>query len=535
MSLRFLAAAFLYALTVLAGAGLFFTASTLLARAALHPPLYTLTLLVTGVRFFGIARGVFRYLERLLSHDATFRYLAGLRARVFEALIPRVPGGEGLGGGALQERILGDVARLEPVPVRFVVPLLGSLLVLLLIAPFLGRYHPGLAAWVVGGFLAAGGLFPALAFLGARRARGAKGPLGEALRQRSAELAEGLPELLAYGAADRFLAEIASTARALAEVDRREARALALGEAGADLAAGVALAGLFVAGAQATGSGLPPTLLPGLVLAGFAAFEAVRPLAQSGALLAEAEAAWRRLKRLLAAPVAAPEPGSPRPLPPGYDLALERVWVRYPGAREAALKGASLELPEGSGLLLTGPSGAGKSTVAWVWLRFLLPEAGEARHGGTPIPALAGEDARRRVVYLEPDPHVFPTTPRENLKLTRPDAREEELWEALRAAQLEDRIRALPQGLDTPLGPGGVELSGGEARRLSIARALLKGAPIWFLDEPTEGLDAATEARLLATLSPLLAQKSTLWISHRPLPGLDLPHYRVEGGVPRRA
>jgi len=535
MTLRFLLAGLLYALTVLAGVGLMFTASTLLARSAFHPPLYTLMLLVTGVRFFGISRGVFRYLERLTSHDATFRYLAALRGRIFEALIPRVPGGiQETGRGALLERILGDVARLEPVPVKALVPLLGSGLVLLLLALFLGSYRPALAAWVAGGFLVAGGLLPAAVYLALRKRNEDREAAAAALRQRASELAEGLAELLSYGAVPRFQEAIAAAAQRTAQKERTEAWILALGEAGADLVAGVVLAGLFASGAQAAREGVSPELVPGLVLGGFAAFEAVRPLAASGLLLAEAKAAWERIRALFSAPVPAPEPERPRPLPPGFDLCLNDAWVRYPGAPEPALKGASLELPEGEAVLLFGNSGSGKSTVAWTWLRFLLPEAGEARHGGAPIPELSGEDARRRIVYLEPEPHVFPTTPRENLLLANPEAREEELWQALQAAQLAERIRRLPKGLDTPLGPGGVELSGGEARRLSIARAILKGASIWFLDEPTEGLDTETEARLLETLTPLLEGKSALWISHRPLKGLALPRYRVEAGRLKR-
>ncbi len=535
MTLRFLFAGLLYALTVLAGAGLMFTASTLLARAAFHPPLYTLMLLVTGVRFFGISRGVFRYLERLTSHDATFRYLAALRARIFEALIPRVPGGLDAGRGALQERILGDVARLEPVPVRALVPLLGSGIVLLLLASFLGHYHPALATWVAGGFALAGLLLPAAVYLGLKKRQEDRPLAAEALRQRASELAEGLPELLAYGAVPRFQEAIAAEAKRAARREQKEAWILALGEAGADLVAGVVLAGLFAAGVEVARAGLAPELVPGLVLAGFAAFEAVRPLAASGPLLAEARAAWARIQALLAAPLPAPEPEEPRALPPGFDLSLQNAWVRYPGAEKPALQGASLELPEGKAILLFGKSGSGKSTIAWTWLRFLLPEAGEARHGGVPIAALSGEDARRRIVYLEPEPHVFPTTPRENLLLANPEASEEALWHALEAAQLAARVRSLPNGLDTPLGPGGVELSGGEARRLSIARAILKDAAIWFLDEPTEGLDGETEARLLETLTPLLKGKSALWISHRPLEALDLPRYRVEAGRPRRA
>ena len=527
MTLRFLFAGLLYALTVLAGVGLMFTASTLLARAAFHPPLYTLMLLVTGVRFFGISRGVFRYAERLMSHDATFRYLAALRERIFKALIPRVPGGVPGGRGALLERLLGDVGRLEGVPVKFLVPLLGSGLVLLAVALFLGSYRPAMAAWVAAGFFLAGGLLPAAVFLALRQREENAADL---LRQRASELAEGLAELESLGALSRFQRAIAAEAEKRARWERKEAWVLALGEAGAEAVAGTVLTALFALAAEAARAGLAPELAPGLVLAGFAAFEAVRPLAASGPLLADAKAAWARIQALFKAPIPAPEPTRPRPLPRGFDLSLKDAWVRYPFAQEPALKGISLRLLEGSALLLYGESGSGKSTIAWTWLRFLLPQAGEARHGGVSIPELSGEDARRRIVYLEPEPHVFPTTPRENLLLANPEASEEELWQALEAAQLAERVRRLPEGLDTPLGPSGVELSGGEARRLAIARAILKNAAIWFLDEPTEGLDAETEARLLKTLTPILEGKSALWISHRPLKGLALPRYRVEAG-----
>jgi len=527
MTLRFLLAGLLYALTVLAGVGLMFTASTLLARAAFHPPLYTLMLLVTGVRFFGISRGVFRYGERLISHDATFRYLAALRERIFKALLPRIPGGVPDGRGALLERLLGDVGRLEGVPVKFFVPLLGSGLVLFAVALFLGSYRPAMAAWLAAGFFLAGGLLPAAVFLALRQREENAADL---LRQRAGELAEGLAELESFGALSRFQAAIEAQAKQMEKSEAREAWVLALGEAGAEAAAGLVLAALFALAAESTQAGLSPELAPGFVLTGFAALEAVRPLAASGPLLAEAKAAWARIQAIFQAPIPAPEPTRPRPLPKGFGLLLKDVWVRYPTAKEPALKGLGLELPEGKAVLLFGPSGSGKSTVAWTWLRFLLPEAGEARHGGTPIPELSSEDAQKRIVYVEPEPHVFPTTPRENLLLANPEAREEELWQALEAAQLAERVRRLPMGLDTPLGPGGVELSGGEARRLSIARAILKNAAIWFLDEPTEGLDAETEARLLETLAPILKGKSALWISHRPLKGLALPRYRVESG-----
>ena len=525
------------ALTVLAGVGLMATASTLLATAALHPPLYRLMLLVTGVRFFGTSRGFFRYLERLLAHDATFRYLARLRTRLFAALIPRVPAAaRGLASGRLQERLIGDVGRLESVPVRLLVPLGAALAVLAAVGLGLGRLHPGLGAVFGLGFLVATVPIPALGYLTAVRLGPRRGALSEELRQAAGELAEGLPELLVYDEAGSRVRALGELARRQARLERQEAALFALGEALLELAAGAVLVGLFWIGAEAIRQGdFPARWLPAVVLSGFAAFEAARPLPQAGVLLAEAGAAWRRIGTLIALPDPAPEPARPRSRPRRHDLELRGAWVGYPGASEAVLRGADLALPERRQLWLAGPSGSGKSTVAWTWLRFLLPQRGEARLGGSPIAALEGTEARRALVYLDPHPVVFFGTVRENLRVADPEADEEALWRALEAALLAERVRRLPAGLDTPLGPGGVVLSGGEARRLAIARAVLKNAPVWLLDEPTEGLDGSTERALLRRLAELLRGRSALWISHRPLPGLGLPRYRLEGGRVRRA
>jgi len=533
----FLAAAVTGALAVLSGVGLMATASTLLATAAFHPPLYTLMLLVTGVRFFGTSRGFFRYLERLFAHDATFRHLTRLRVEVFAALTPRVPAAtRELASGRLQERLVGDVARLEPVPVRLLVPFTTAVIVLVSVGYVLFRLAPELAAVFTGGYLLAGALVPGFLYLAAAGLGPRKERTAEDLRQAVSELAEGLPELLTYRAAARRAEAIGKLAQQQAGLERREAALLALGEALFELFSGGALALLFGLGAKAAAAGaFPERWLAGVALAGFAAFEAIRPLPQGAVLLAEARSAWGRIHALLALPDPAPDPDRSGPAPVGHDLTLDHVTVRYPGTEQAALAGASFDLPAGYQALLLGPSGAGKSTVAWTWLRFLLPEAGRALLGGQSISRLPGRLVRQPLVYLDPHPVVFFGTVRENLQVANPEADDAALWQALEAALLADRIRELEAGLDTQLGPGGVTLSGGEARRLSLARAVLKKAPVWLLDEPTEGLDAATETALITRLAKLLRGKSALWISHRPLPGLDLPRYRVEGGRVRRA
>ena len=525
------------ALAVLAGAGLMFTATLLLAKAALHPPLYTLMLLVTGVRFFGLSRGVFRYIERLFAHEATFRWLARLRIWVFDQLALRVPTADkGLATGALMEHLLGDVARLEPLFARFLLPTLTAVLVGLGVGLGMRAQDKALAGGWLAFYLVLGLVLPLLAYLGFARYWPRRAALLAEIRQQALELFSGLAELRVYGGLDGRAGTLSALANQKAHLERRAALWQGLLAGTSDLVAGLGLLALFLVGAELFAQGrLEGVWLPALVLGGFAAFEAVLSLPQAATELPGVLAARRRLAALARLPIPASEPAHPV-APPGEGTpTLEDAWVRYPGAPAPVLRGATLALDRPGGLWLMGPSGAGKSTVAWAWLRFLLPERGKVRLGDVDYRELEGEDVRRRFVYLDQRPHLFWGTIRDNLLIARADADDDQLYAALARAELAERVRELPQGLDTQLGPGGVELSGGERRRLALARAFLKDAPYWILDEPTEGLDAATEARVLASIREQLGERPALWISHRPLLGLDLPRAVLEGGQIRLA
>ena len=519
-------------LAVLAGAGLMFTATLLLAKAALHPPLYTLMLLVTGVRFFGLSRGVFRYIERLFGHEATFRWLARLKIWVFDQLALRVPTADkGLATGEMMEHLLGDVARLEPLFARFLLPALTAVLVGLGAALGMRALDPALAGSWLAYYLVLGVALPLLAYLGFARYWPQRAAILTEMRQQALELFGGLAELRVYGGLDDRAGALGTLANQKAHLERRAALWQGVITGASDLVAGLGLLALFLVAAKLFAQGrLEGVWLPALVLGGFAAFEAVLSLPQSATELPGVLAARRRLAALTRLPIPAPEPARPQ-TPPGEGTpALEDAWVRYPGAPAPVLRGASLALDRPGGLWLTGRSGAGKSTVAWTWLRFVLPEKGQARLGTKDYRELTGENVRRQFVYLDQRPHLFWGTIRDNLLIAREDADDAELYAALARAELAERVRELPQGLDTLLGPGGVELSGGERRRLALARAFLKDAPYWILDEPTEGLDAATEARVLASIRAHLGERPALWISHRPLLGLDLPRAVLEEG-----
>jgi ATP-binding cassette subfamily C protein CydC len=213
--------------------------------------------------------------------------------------------------------------------------------------------------------------------------------------------------------------------------------------------------------------------------------------------------------------VATAEPPPPRHPPRGHALRFEAVSFRWQEDRRPVFDGLSLELPEGAHAALLGPSGAGKSTLAALALKVARPASGRVLLGDADYATLPAAEIRRHIAWLGQTTHLFDDTIGANLRLARPDADEAALWAALAAARIADSVAALPDRLDTWVGEGGTRFSGGQGRRLALARALLSPAPILILDEPCAGLDAATERAFLATLNEAAAGRSVLLITHR--------------------
>jgi ATP-binding cassette, subfamily C, bacterial CydC len=248
-------------------------------------------------------------------------------------------------------------------------------------------------------------------------------------------------------------------------------------------------------------------------------------------LAGHAAAAARRVLEAAEAPPPVPDPARPHPAPAGTALRFEGVRFRWRPGHKLVFDGLSLDVPPGARVGLLGPSGSGKSTLAALALKLAAPEAGCVRLGGVDLADLTAAEVRARVGWLSQATHLFDDTIRANLLLARPEANEAALWAALEAARIAEVVRGLPEGLDTWVGEGGARFSGGQGRRLALARALLSPAPVLILDEPGAGLDAETERAFLATLNEVAQGRSVVLIAHR-LTGVERLDriYRLSGG-----
>jgi ATP-binding cassette, subfamily C, bacterial CydC len=480
----------------------------------------------TILRGFGGARVVLRYAERLVTHNATFRALADLRVWFFRRLAHTSAGGLGFRhSGDVLARLVGDIEALDGLYLRMLLPLAGAVLLLLVLLLHVGHRSPGLAAEIGVLFVAAAFVLPWMAARASGRAGAGLAAEAGALRIAALDALTGLREVRAFAAEGRMLALVQAKEAALLAAQQTMASRTALAGAASFVCAQIAvLAVLIDAGAR-------PAVAVGAAFLVLAAFEAVGGLSRAGALAGHASAAARRVLEAADAPITVPDPIDPAAMPAGTALRFEAVEFRWQPDRPAVFDGLTLEIPQGARVALLGPSGAGKSTLAALALKVVAPRSGHILLGGVDIATLPATLIRARIGWLGQATHLFDDTIAANLRLARPDADDAALWGALDAAHIGDVVRALPDRLSTWVGEGGTRFSGGQGRRLALARALLSTAPILILDEPSAGLDAETERSFLETLNETAAGRTVILITHR-LTGVERLDriFRLSGG-----
>ncbi|MGV9265402.1 thiol reductant ABC exporter subunit CydD [Kitasatospora sp. NPDC003701] len=523
------------ALSVLLGAlalgcavALMATSGYLISYASEMPPVLYLMMAVTSVRAFGIGRSVFRYAERLVSHDAVLRTLGTLRAAVYRRLTALAPAGlPAFRRGDLLSRLVADVDAVQDHYLRWRLPAAVAALVSLAATGAMAAFLPS-AGLVLGlGLLLAGAVVPALAARWSAGAERRQAPARGRLATAVVDTLTGTAELTVAGALPGRLAAVRSADAALTGLAARSAATTALGTGLIALLTGLTVAAAAAVGIRGVqGGALAPVCLAVVVLTPLAAFEAVTGMPLAVQARQRSRAASARLAEVLdaAAPVA--EPAAPAALPEQpLPIAVRGLTARHPGQAVDALVGLDLDLTAGRRIAVVGPSGSGKTTLAQALLRFLEPTAGRVtlaagRPQAVDSRAVAGDDVRRVIGLCAQDAYVFDSSLRENLRLARPTATEDELRAALAAARLLDWTDTLPAGLDTMVGEHGARLSGGQRQRLALARALLADFPVLVLDEPAEHLDLPTADALTADLLAATAGRTTVLITHR-LAGLD--------------
>jgi ATP-binding cassette subfamily C protein CydC len=332
---------------------------------------------------------------------------------------------------------------------------------------------------------------------------------------------QGIADLVALDQAASHRERLLEVAGSLDGTRNRLARIEAISGAVAVLLASLAgLSILALAILLMTSGQLEGVFLAALPLAAIATFEAVHPLSRAVQLYDSTRASADRLFSLIDEPAPVMDPRKPLALPDEFGIEIREVSFRYAEDEPWVLDRASLSIAPGESVALVGPSGSGKTTIVDLLLRFWDFDSGSIQIGERELRTMAAAEVRTMLGVVPQDIHLFDTTIRENLALADADVTEERMAEACHSAQLHDWIKTLPLGYETVVGEGGVLLSGGERRRLAIARVLIKRPPIVIFDEATADLDARTEARLWASLAPFLEGRTALLISHRPMIGL---------------
>ena len=500
------------------GIGLLMTSAYLIAKAALQPPLAALELGIVGVRFFGLARGVFRYIERLISHNITFKILAKLRLWFYDAIEPLAPARlMHFKSGDLLQRVVDDIQSLENIYTRVLGPPLTALLVSTLMWLLLGVYSTNAALLIL--------LFHALAGIGVplltkQFSRGiAVGIMKHKSEQQvlALDFFQGIGELQLYGQLPRHLAAMQSAERGKLQLQRKNAIIDGMHES---------LIGLLMNGALiAIIWALMPSLTSGSIngisltvvtLAVMASFEPLLPLPATIKHLEADQHAGERLFEILDAKPETVAPAAPLPFPTDHTIRVEQLSFSYPESARKALDRLSFTILPGQHIAIVGPSGAGKSTITSLFMRFWNSSEGEITIGGENISRFNPEELRRNIALVSQKTYLFAETIRENLRLAAPEANDDTLKTALTAAGLS----SFTSQLDEWCGQHGMKLSGGERQRIAIARVLLQNAPIMILDEATANLDGVTEREVTETLNAISAGKTLITITHR-LKGME--------------
>lgn len=510
-------AAVLSAVGLLALSGWFISAAAYAGLTLATAQLFNFFHPSIGVRMFAIARTLTRYAERIVSHDATFRILQRLRSWFYVHLEPLAPSRLMMfRSGDVLNRIVADIDALDNLYLRVLSPSTVALVTSVLVVAFLGIFDAALALSTALYMATAGfGVAAAALRLGEPCGRDITRRTFE-LRVRVIDMLQGLAELLIFDGDHRHLDAVKRSSRSLLKSQMQMSHIRGLSLALVTLLSGLAvLTALYLAVDLVALDMLHGANLALIALAILAAFEAILPLPAAYQYLGRTREAGRRLLEIVDMQPQITWPETSVRLSTRPSIAFENVSFRYSEKAPRVLEDINFQIPAGHRVAVIGETGSGKSTLVHLLVRFWNPTAGRILLADEDICKFSEAQLRRCISVVSQQAHMFNATLRENLQIARPAADDDELTAALASCRLDAFVESLPDGLDTWVGEDAKLLSGGQARRLALARAVLHDAPLWVLDEPTEGLDAITERELMQALKRKTQDRTLLMITHR--------------------
>ena len=501
---------------VAAGIGLLGTSAYIIASAALQPSIATLQVAIVGVRFFGISRGVFRYLERLVSHSVNLKMVSRLREDFYRRIEPGAPSNLiTLRGGEVLQRVMGDLVVLENFYVRVFAPVVIAIVIAIAASLFLGAYAIELGLVLFFGMFITGFIQPLIALI---MTRSTSERLVHANAEGSAkwvELLQGLEDIQASNAQQCYYTPLRENFDLAGKLQKRLSRLNGFNSGTGLLLMNLTLLAALWVAIPLVGQGrFDGVALAVITLVTLSSFEAVNPLPQAAHQLSSSRTSAQRLFSMKDFSQQVIEEGMDLVPPDIQRISLQGIDFYYPNYGDKVLDNVSIKLKRGQKIALLGPSGAGKTSLINILVRFQEPSSGSFTVDGTNVQSIDPDNLRSLFTVLPQKIQLFNGDIRENLLLANPAATDEDLLRVLEQAGLIDWLHSQPVGLDTWIGERGVKTSGGEQQRLAAARVLLQDRPFILLDEPTSNLDRSSAEHLMGSLFQHAENKGLLLITH---------------------